>query len=134
MQAAEIVALPSATAHTAATPRHPKGKAAAMRARAARAPARAAADRPADAAAEAAATADDGNAGAGLCLLSLESTPPAQVWLDEKSTGRRTPLIAYHVHCGNHKLSLRRDDLNIDRTESITVSLSVPFRRSYSLK
>jgi hypothetical protein len=75
------------------------------------------------------------NNGNGLCLMSVESKPSkARVWVDEKDTGRKTPLIAYRVPCGSHQLSLRRDDLNLAHSESVNASIVAPLRRTYALR
>jgi hypothetical protein len=92
----------------------------------------------ASAAAAAAATADTrpagAGAGAGACALALKSSPWAHVWLDGKDTGRRTPVAEFHVPCGDHKLVLKRDDLDIYQMEVITVRAGTTFRKSYPLK
>jgi Protein kinase domain/PEGA domain len=72
--------------------------------------------------------------GSGLCLITVESKPAAQVWLDGRSTGRRTPLTGYRVPCGTHKLALKRSDLHLSRVDSISASASAPFRQTYRLR
>ena len=42
-----------------------------------------------------------------------------EIWLDDKKTGQRTPLIGYKVGCGRHTLSLRREDLALSQVERI---------------
>jgi hypothetical protein len=86
-------------------------------------------------AAAAAATADAKPAASGgACALALKSSPWAHVWLDGKDTGRRTPVSEFHVPCGDHKLVLKRDDLDIYQMEVITVRAGTTFRKSYPLK
>jgi serine/threonine-protein kinase len=69
-----------------------------------------------------------------LCLISVESKPPAHVWLDGRSIGRQTPLLGYRVACGKHKLALKRKDLHLSRVEAITSSVATPFRHTYRLR
>jgi serine/threonine-protein kinase len=72
--------------------------------------------------------------GKGNCLMSLESTPSAaQVWLDGRDTGRRTPLFGYRVSCGDHKLLLRRGDLELSQGDSFTANAAAPVRKAYVL-
>jgi hypothetical protein len=73
-------------------------------------------------------------AGAGACSISVSSKPAADVWLDDRKLGRRTPLAAYAVGCGDHKLVLKRDDLDLYQMEVITVRAGAPFRKSYPLQ
>jgi len=56
------------------------------------------------------------------CLLSVGSFPWAELWIDGKDTGQRTPVLHYPVSCGAHKLNLKRRDLKLDRTEQVTVA------------
>jgi hypothetical protein len=67
------------------------------------------------------------------CVLSLASFPWADVWIDGKDTGQRTPVVHYPVSCGAHKLSLRRRDLKIDRTEQVTVAPGHELKQHYEL-
>jgi hypothetical protein len=73
-------------------------------------------------------------AGSGPCVMSVGSKPPADVWLDEKNLGRRTPLAAYHLACGDHKLVLKRADLDIYQMEMITVKPGAHFKKVYPLQ
>jgi hypothetical protein len=73
-------------------------------------------------------------AGAGGCSISVSSKPAADVWLDDHKLGRRTPLAGYAVGCGDHKLVLKRDDLDLYQMEVITVRAGAPFRKSYPLQ
>jgi hypothetical protein len=72
--------------------------------------------------------------GSGTCVVSLSSSPVADVWLDNHKIGRRTPLARYHVDCGTHELILNRDDLGLSKRETISVEAGTPFKRSYALK
>jgi hypothetical protein len=83
-------------------------------------------DAPAKAAPEAA-------AGGGECSITIGSRPWADVWIDGKNTNKHTPFVDYKIACGKHKLSFKRPDLQIDQTESITVSPGEKFKQSYSL-
>jgi serine/threonine-protein kinase len=72
--------------------------------------------------------------GGGPCVISVVSKPWANVWLDEHNTGHRTPLSGFHLPCGDHKLVLKRDDLDIYQMEVITVRNGIPFKKSYPLQ
>jgi eukaryotic-like serine/threonine-protein kinase len=80
--------------------------------------------------AAAGAAANDGAA----CAITVASKPRADVWLDEHNVGRRTPLNRLRVACGDHKLVLRRDDLDLYQMEVITVRPGAPFRKLYPLQ
>ncbi len=82
------------------------------------------------AAAESAAPAAEG---ARDCVLSIASFPWADLWLDGKDTGQRTPVVHYPVSCGGHKLTLRRRDLRIDRTEQVIVAPGHELKQHYEL-
>jgi serine/threonine protein kinase len=67
------------------------------------------------------------------CLLSIASFPWADLWIDGKDTGQRTPVVHYPVSCGAHKLSLRRRDLKIDRTEQVMVAPGHELKQHYEI-
>jgi serine/threonine protein kinase len=67
------------------------------------------------------------------CVLSVASFPWADVWIDGKDTGQRTPVVHYPVSCGAHRLSLRRRDLRIDRTEQVMVAPGHELKQHYEL-
>jgi hypothetical protein len=67
-------------------------------------------------------------------MLTVGSRPPADVLIDEKSIGRRTPVVKYRLPCGDHKLVLRRADLDIYQMEIVTLKPGVPFRKVYPLQ
>ncbi len=71
---------------------------------------------------------------AGACVLSVGSRPPADVWIDERSLGRRTPLIKYKLACGDHKLALNRADLDLYQMEVVTLRAGAPFKKVYPLQ
>jgi eukaryotic-like serine/threonine-protein kinase len=71
---------------------------------------------------------------AGACVLSVGSKPPADVWIDERSLGRRTPLIKYKLACGDHKLALKRADLDLYQMEVVTLRAGAPFKKVYPLQ
>jgi hypothetical protein len=72
-------------------------------------------------------------AGGGECSITIGSRPWAEVWIDGKNTNKHTPFADYKIACGKHKIVFKRSDLNIDRTESITVSPGEKFKQSFSL-
>jgi serine/threonine-protein kinase len=71
--------------------------------------------------------------GARDCVLSVASFPWADLWIDGKDTGQRTPVVHYPVSCGGHRLSLRRRDLKIDRTEQVMVAPGHELKQHYEL-
>jgi hypothetical protein len=71
---------------------------------------------------------------AAACILSVGSKPPADVWIDERSLGRRTPLIKYKLACGDHKLALKRADLDLYQMEIVTLRAGAPFKKVYPLQ
>jgi hypothetical protein len=125
---AAVVAPPSAAvvAPAAAAPTP-------ARAPAAPAPARAAAA-PASAPARAVAAPALAPPATGPCQLYVASHPPAELWLDGRNTGRRTPVSGLQVGCGDHRLVLKRDDLELYQMEMITVRSGTPFRKTYPLR
>jgi serine/threonine-protein kinase len=67
------------------------------------------------------------------CQLSVASFPWAELWIDGKDTGQRTPVVHYPVSCGPHKLGLKRRDLRLDRVEQVTVAPGHELRQHYEL-
>jgi hypothetical protein len=90
--------------------------------------------RPAPKAVAAAHPAAAAAAGSGPCIMSVGSKPPADVWLDERNLGRRTPLVGYRVACGDHKLVLKRADLDIYQMEIVTLRAGAHFKKVYPLQ
>jgi hypothetical protein len=66
--------------------------------------------------------------------MSVGSRPAADVLIDERSIGKRTPVAKYKLPCGDHKLVLRRADLDIYQMEIITLRPGVPFKKVYPLQ
>jgi hypothetical protein len=71
--------------------------------------------------------------GARDCVLSVASFPWADLWIDGKDTGQRTPVVHYPVSCGAHKLALKRRDLKIDRSEQVTVAPGHELKQHYDI-
>jgi hypothetical protein len=69
-----------------------------------------------------------------MCVMSVGSRPAADVLIDERSIGKRTPVAKYKLPCGDHKLVLRRADLDIYQMEIITLRPGVPFKKVYPLQ
>jgi serine/threonine protein kinase len=67
------------------------------------------------------------------CAVSVASFPWADLWIDGKDTGQRTPVVHYPVTCGAHKLSLRRRDLKIDKVEQVTVAPGHELKQHYEI-
>jgi serine/threonine-protein kinase len=70
----------------------------------------------------------------GACVISVGSRPPADVWLDDHSLGRRTPLVRFRTACGDHKLALKRTDLDLYQMEIVTLRAGAPFKKVYPLQ
>jgi serine/threonine-protein kinase len=70
----------------------------------------------------------------GACVMSVGSRPPADVWLDDRSLGRRTPLVKFRTACGDHKLALKRTDLDLYQMEIVTLRAGTPFKKVYPLQ
>ena len=67
------------------------------------------------------------------CLLSIASFPWADLWIDGKDTGQRTPVVHYPVSCGVHKLALKRRDLKVDHTEQVMVAPGHELKQHYDI-
>ena len=67
------------------------------------------------------------------CLMSVGSFPWAELWIDGKDTGQRTPVVHYPVSCGAHKVNLKRRDLKLDRVEQVTVAPGHENKQHYEL-
>jgi hypothetical protein len=67
------------------------------------------------------------------CMLSIASFPWADLWIDGKDTGQRTPVVHYPVSCGGHRLALKRRDLKIERVEQVMVAPNHELKQSYEL-
>ena len=67
------------------------------------------------------------------CLLSVASFPWADLWIDGKDTGQRTPVVHYPVSCGVHKLALKRRDLKVDHAEQIMVAPGHELKQHYDI-
>jgi serine/threonine protein kinase len=68
------------------------------------------------------------------CTMTVGSKPSADVWLDDHSLGHRTPLVRYKTACGDHKLALKRTDLDLYQMEIVTLRAGAPFKKSYPLR
>ena len=67
------------------------------------------------------------------CLLSVASFPWADLWIDGKDTGQRTPVVHYPVSCGVHKLALKRRDLKVDHVEQVMVAPGHELKQHYDI-
>jgi len=67
------------------------------------------------------------------CLLSVASFPWADLWIDGRDTGQRTPVVHYPVSCGTHKLALKRRDLRVDHAEQIMVAPGHELKQHFDL-
>jgi serine/threonine-protein kinase len=67
------------------------------------------------------------------CLMSVGSFPWAELWIDGKDTGQRTPVVNYPVSCGPHRLALKRRDLKVDHAANVTVAPGHALKQHYDL-
>ena len=82
--------------------------------------------------AKAGATGDEPGAG-GDCNITVGTRPWSEIWIDGRNTGRHTPY-SESISCGRHKLTFKRPDLNLDRTETVNVRSGETFKQSYALE
>jgi hypothetical protein len=78
------------------------------------------------------ATGDEPGAG-GDCNITVGTRPWSEIWIDGRNTGRHTPY-SESISCGRHKLTFKRPDLNLDRTETVNVRSGETFKQSYALQ
>ncbi len=71
---------------------------------------------------------------ATTCLLTVGSTPWAEVWIDGENTRHHTPAVELMLPCGAHRLDLRRPDLNINFTTNVTVSPGKVAKQKFHLE
>jgi hypothetical protein len=76
---------------------------------------------------------EETGAGGTDCAITVGTRPWSEVWIDGKNTGRHTPY-SESISCGKHKLTFKRPDLSLTRTESITVRSGEKFKQSFSLE
>ena len=69
----------------------------------------------------------------GDCSITVGTRPWSEIWIDGKNTGRHTPY-SESISCGKHKLTFKRPDLNLQRTETVTVRSGERFKQSFSLE
>jgi len=67
------------------------------------------------------------------CTLSVASFPWAELWIDGRDSGQRTPVVHYAVACGAHTLALRRPDLKLDRSVPVILSPDHELKQHYEL-
>jgi hypothetical protein len=68
------------------------------------------------------------------CSIRIASRPWAEVWIDGKNTGRKTPIDNLKVSCGSHKLELKRPDKDIEQMEMLQLVPGKPYVGSYELE
>ena len=66
--------------------------------------------------------------------MTVGSRPAADVWLDDRALGKRTPLVRFRAACGDHKLALKRTDLDLYQMEIVTLRAGAPFKKVYPLR
>ena len=76
---------------------------------------------------------EDPSSGGGECTITVGTRPWSELWIDGKNTGRHTPY-SESIGCGKHKLTFKRPDLNLDRTENITIRPGEKFKQSFALE
>jgi len=67
------------------------------------------------------------------CVVTINSVPWSEVWIDGHNTGRHTPFVDYEVGCGPHRIEFRRSDLALAQSEAIVVKPGQTFKRRYTL-
>jgi hypothetical protein len=67
------------------------------------------------------------------CTLSVGSFPWAELWIDGRDSGQRTPVVHYPVACGAHTLGLRRPDLKLDRSVAVILAPEHELKQHYEL-
>jgi hypothetical protein len=73
-------------------------------------------------------------AASNICSIRISSRPWAEVWIDGKNTGRKTPVDNLEVACGSRKLELKRPDKDIEQMEMLNVVPGKPYRGDYELE
>jgi eukaryotic-like serine/threonine-protein kinase len=76
---------------------------------------------------------EDTGAAGGDCAITVGTRPWSEIWIDGKNTGRHTPY-SESISCGKHKLTFKRQDLNLSRVENITVHAGEKFKQSFALE
>jgi hypothetical protein len=66
--------------------------------------------------------------------MTVGSKPAAEVWIDDRSVAKRTPLVSYRLACGDHKLVLKRADLDLYQMEMVTLRPGAAFKKVYPLQ
>ncbi len=67
------------------------------------------------------------------CTLSVGSFPWAELWIDGRDSGQRTPVVHYAVACGAHTLGLRRPDLKLERSVPVILSPDHELKQHYEI-
>jgi hypothetical protein len=67
------------------------------------------------------------------CSVTLESRPWAQVWIDGRNTGQRTPLRDHAVPCGRHTITLKNPELQVELSQRVTLRPGQPHKRMLQL-
>jgi hypothetical protein len=67
------------------------------------------------------------------CSLSVGSFPWAELWIDGRDSGQRTPVVHYAVACGAHTLELRRPDLKLARSVAVILAPDHELKQHYEL-
>jgi serine/threonine-protein kinase len=67
------------------------------------------------------------------CALSVGSFPWAELWIDGRDSGQRTPVVHYAVACGAHTLELRRPDLKLVRSVAVILAPDHELKQHYEL-
>jgi hypothetical protein len=54
-------------------------------------------------------------------LLDIASKPFARLFINDQDTGRYTPVFNFGITSGNHKITLKNPEHNLDKTYFINV-------------
>jgi hypothetical protein len=65
--------------------------------------------------------------------VTIGSKPWSEVWIDGRNTGKLTPLVDHRVPCGRRKITLKNPDLQIEKTETVTVRSGEKFKKIFQL-
>jgi hypothetical protein len=68
----------------------------------------------------------------GECIASIGAKPWARVSVDGREVGI-TPIVELKLPCGTHKVVLQNADLDVKKTETITLKAGEKFRKSFAL-
>ena len=78
-------------------------------------------------------TARPESGGRERCMITIGAKPWAEVLVDGKNTGKITPLVDHELPCGKHRITFKNSELNIEKTEVISVKAGEKFKKVFQL-